>query len=68
MDFKYAYKLPDGDTGERTVTEKSQVLATIKALDEIANFEDVDKKDIKMTLIGMGDKSKGTYYECEGCT
>lgn len=68
MEFKFSYKLPDGETGERTVQAESNGQAVLKATAAIADFEDVVQEDIKLTLIGKGDIKKGTYYECEGCT
>jgi hypothetical protein len=68
MDYKFAYKLPDGDGGERTVQADSDGQAVLRATAAIADFEDVNEMDVELKLIGKGDMKKGTYYECEGCT
>jgi hypothetical protein len=67
MDYKFAYKLPDGDGGERTVQADSDGQAKLRATAVIADFEDVSEIDVKVTLIAKGDFSTGKYYSCEGC-
>jgi len=67
MDYKFAYKLPDGDGGERTVQAESDGQAVLKATAAIADFEDVNEMDVELTLIAKGDFTTGRYYECEGC-
>ncbi|MFB1100886.1 hypothetical protein [Terribacillus sp. JSM ZJ617] len=69
MDYKFAYKLPDGDGGEKTVYKKgSEEQAKEFAINEISMFEDIPQDQIELTLIAKGDFSMGRYYTCEGCT
>jgi hypothetical protein len=67
MDYKFAYKLPDGDGGERTVQADSEEKAMFMAADLIGDFEGVMPEEVELTLIAKGDFSSGKYYTCEGC-
>jgi hypothetical protein len=68
MDYKFAYTLPDGDGGERTVQAETEEKAKFKAADLIADFEGVTPYEVELMLIGKGDFSSGKFIECEGCS
>ncbi|PAF19738.1 hypothetical protein [Terribacillus saccharophilus] len=67
MDYKFAYTLPDGDKGEKTVQEESLGKAVVKAATLIADFEDIKPEYVQLNLIAKGDFTSGKYYTCEGC-
>lgn len=68
-DYRFKYVLPDGDEDVKTVyKQESEEQAREVARNEIADFEEIDPEQIKLTLIAVGDFSTGKYYTCEGCT
>lgn len=67
-DYRFKYELPDGDEDVKTVyKQESQGQAETAARNEIADFEEIETDQIKLTLIAKGDFASGRYYSCEGC-